>query len=273
MKKLVAIASGILGFGCLGAFGLPVTVDTSAAFSSEYILHGRMCGKKVFAALGELGAPFSGGRAYVGTRAVLGINGDQKSPIGVPATRNEVDPYAGISYDVFESLTVDVGYMHRFYTNLPTQREIEGDLSPLNQKRNMGEVYAGVTANVLLSPSVYFFYNYGSKEITIEGRATYTYDLGQFGISNTSVELGGRIGYDKANKPYGCKQYVSENMGKKDYVYYGTNADLVYHFAEHAEVHAGVAVEANNARKEDWPNQYFWHRSFIWFNASVDCSF
>jgi hypothetical protein len=210
---------------------------------------------------------------YVGTQTALAVDSAEKTLIGVPATRSEVDPYVGVSYDITELFTLDAGYMHRFYTNLPPIRNVSGKESPLNQKRDTGEVYAGLAADVLLSPSLYLAYNRGSQEITVEGRVAYTYDLAQFGAGNVGVELGAKVGYDRANKPYACKDYVEANMGKKHYVYYGANADLVYHFTEHARARAGVAVEGNNAKKEDWPNQYFWRKAFIWFNASIDCSF
>ncbi|MDR2720694.1 MAG: hypothetical protein LBB15_00180 [Puniceicoccales bacterium] len=280
MKKALAIAGGILSFGCLGAFETQnVTLDTGVKFSSEYICHGYMRGKKVLAPQVEVGIPILGrGRIYAGTQTALAIDSSAKSPIGVPATRSEVDPYIGVSYDITELFTLDVGYMHRFYTNLPPQRVIVNDEgvgvpSPLNQKRNTDEMYVSLAADMLLSPSLQLFYNWGSREITIEGSVTYTYNLAQFGMNNVAVELGAKVGYDKASKPYACKRYIEENMGKKHFFYFGTNADLVYHLTEHARVRAGVAATANSAKKEDWPNQYFWHKSFVWFNASVDCSF
>jgi hypothetical protein len=135
-------------------------------------------------------------------------------------------------------------------------------------------------ADVLLSPSMYFFYDFGSREAAIEGRVAYTYDLAQFGVNGVALELGAKLGYDKASRPFACKKYDRDTMGKKGYFYYGANADLVYSFNEHTKARAGLEIAGNSAKKNAWVNNWATdvagvgaHKSLVWFNASVDCSF
>jgi hypothetical protein len=276
MKKVVVIASGLLSFGYLGAEMPAFNLDTSVKFSTEYIFRGYMRGKKVFAPKVELNAAaFENARVYIGTNAVLALD-HMNDPDGVPLTRSEIAPYIGVSYDATDLFTLDLGYMNRFYINLPVKITRVGAEEPsnLNQRRNVNEIYAGLMVDVLLSPSVYAFYNFGSREFTVEGCTTYTYDLAQFGANNAAIELGAKVGYGKADRPYASSTYNKDTWGKKGYFYYGANADLVYILGECAKARAGVAVGGNNAdKKKDWPNHYIHRRTFVWFNASVDCSF
>jgi hypothetical protein len=283
MKKIAAIATGLLSLGYLGAFEMPaLNLDTSIKFKTEHVVRGRLEGRKVFSPKVNVSTPlFTKGKAYLGAYSAIGTDSDKVFGF-VPATRNSVDPYIGLSYDVTDTFTLDAGYINHIYTNLPTQAVTDdGSKVPFYYKRNTSEVYFGVMADVLLAPSVYFFYDFGSKEVAIEGNVAYTYDLAQFGVNGVSIELGAKLGYDKASRPFACKIYDRATMGKKEYFYYGASADLVYSFNESAKARAGVEIAGNSAKKAAWTNAWWKsldgdtgaHKSLVWFNASVDCSF
>ncbi|MDR3273968.1 MAG: hypothetical protein LBS87_01355 [Puniceicoccales bacterium] len=287
MKKVAMITAGLLSLGCLGAGEIPpVSMDASVRFSTEHVFRGRKQGAKVFVPNVELGVPlFDKGRVYVGCSAALGVD-NKTFPGGTPTTRNEFGPYVGVSYDITDMFSLDAGYIHRFYSNDPKEVSAVTDDGqmihmPFYLKGESNELYVGVMADVLLSPSVYFFYNFDCKEAAIEGRVAYTYDLGQFGISNTAIELGAQLGYDHTERPFAAKKetakafWGNDASNKKNYLYYGAKADLVYSFNEHAKARAGVEFAGNSAKKKSVLNFYsdLKHRSFVWFNASVDCSF
>jgi hypothetical protein len=293
MKKIAVVAAGVLSLGYLGAFDLPaLDVNTSVKFSSEHAVRGRKQGAKVFAPKAEVGyQAFEKGRVYVGTWAAVGLDGrrfsefdgsDKSVTLSLPVTCNEVDPYFGMSYDVTDMFTVDVGYIHHIYANLPkmTRSYVAGASvlgefkAPSGLKRDRKEIYLGVLADVLLSPSAYFFYDFDSREAVIEGRIAYTYDLSQFGVNGVAIDLGAKLGFDKTSKPFGLP--LLKGDGKKSSVYYGVNADLIYSFNENAKVRAGVEFAGNGAKKTAWQNNFPFagkHKSLVWFNASVDCSF
>ncbi|MDR1255880.1 MAG: hypothetical protein LBJ94_03090 [Puniceicoccales bacterium] len=288
MKKIVMAAATLLGISCLGAFEVPAFgLDTRVKLSTEHVVRGREQGHKVFAPRAEVNlSVLEKAKVYVGTYAFLGLDGDVHPNTKFPATRNEVNPYLGASYEITEIFTVDGGYIHHFFTNMPTVLDkpngkegesfaFEPGVSPF--KRNTSEIYVGLLGDVLLSPSLYLFYDFGCREIAIEGRVAYTYDLGQFGVGNVAVELGAKVGYDKAKRYFASNASVGSQGGKKDYFYYGLNADLVYGLNEHAKARAGVEFAGNNASKDTWVNSVAGggsaRKNFVWFNASVDCSF
>jgi hypothetical protein len=168
--------------------------------------------------------------------------------------------------------TLDAGYSHVFFTNLR-----ERDVPRPMFKADANELYIGVLADVLLSPSLYFFYCPEWQDFAIEGRVAYTYDLSQFGVGGAAVEFGAKLGYDSVDKPFGFKgMRTAMPDDKKAAVYYGANADLVYSFNEHAKARAGIELSGNGAKKGNWRNaggQRGCPKTMVWFNASVDCSF
>ncbi|MDR2721049.1 MAG: hypothetical protein LBB15_02050 [Puniceicoccales bacterium] len=267
MKKIAAIATGLLSFGCLGAFEMPAfNLDTSIKFSTERAFRGYRRSTRAILSKAELGLPvLEKGRAYVGVDSALALE-SQKSPM---FNENEIAPYVGASYDVTDMFTLDCGYIHRFWTNrVAIQKQ-------LSFRGNSNELYVGVMADVLLSPSVYFAYNCEWKEIAIEGRIAYTYDLAQFGLSGIAVEFGANVGYDKTDRPGGISAEGAARIeGDKSHWFYGANADLVYSFNEHAKVRVGAEFAGNSAKKSSWQNAAEEApKSMVWFNASVDCSF
>jgi hypothetical protein len=289
MKKIAVIAAGVLSLGCLGAFEMPVlSVDTSVKFSTEHAFRGYRKARRSFLPKVEVGLPiFEKGKAYVGVDSALAL-GVADAPVN-QINMNEVAPYVGLSYDVTDMFALDCGYIQRFWTNVPISSAGFTILEKCNVKTCSSEVYVGVTADVLLSPSVYLAYNFQWKEIAVEGRVAYTYDLAQFGVSGVAVELGAKVGYDKANEPYGVTSEKADEIAQqapgwsdavgigigKAHWFYGANADLVYSFNEHAKARAGVEVVGNSAKgKMAWQNGFGAHpKAMLWFNASVDCSF
>ncbi|MDR1528716.1 MAG: hypothetical protein LBS22_03995 [Puniceicoccales bacterium] len=265
MKKLL----GVVAVGILSAVGLcaedlasDLTLETSVQFQSERVFRGRNEFHKTFTPQVKAGYPiYDGGNLYVGIDSVLCA---ESGPF------NQVNPYLGVLWDVTELFTVDGGFKHHFYTSMPKEtREKE------KTERNSSEIHVGVIADVLLEPSLYCFYDFTRREVAIEGRVRYNFDLSQYAFSGLGVNLGAKVGFDQASKPYGFA-YKSKH-GKKSYGYYGINADLIYELNNNARAKVGVAYEGNSAKQESWVNastpQQSGARNSIWVNASIDCSF
>jgi hypothetical protein len=270
MKKILIIAAGLLG--AAGLFGAEdsssasnLSLDTSVKFQSDYAYRGRRELRKAVLTSAEIGyAAFQGGTIYVGADAALGI---EKETFG-----NRVSPYLGVTYDITDIFSVDAGYAHNFHTSLKTET---GGFQSF-YKRNTSEFYAGVIADVILTPSLYLFYDVGRKEIAVEGEVGHSFDLSQYSINGLSIDLGAKLGYDSARRPYGQK-YNADEHHKKNYFYYGISADLVYGVTSNAKAKIGVAYEGNSAKKDSWVYESSEstgkHKGVVWFNASIDCSF
>lgn len=242
------------------------TVDASVGFESESVIRGMKVGNKAFVSKVEIGHFVSTKcEIYGGTEITVGIgykNGDML---------NRISPYVGISYDITDTLAVDIGYSHRFFTSLPaniytTIPEIE----TISVKRDESEIYAGVAANVLLLPSLHCFYGFGDREITVEGTVFHRFNLLKSATRGLALELGAKAGYNSRKKVLGFELIRS----KRNYCYYGASADLVCDFNGSASAKIGVAYNANSAKKDSWTNSGGdGKRNSIWFNASVNCSF
>ncbi|MDR3274111.1 MAG: hypothetical protein LBS87_02140 [Puniceicoccales bacterium] len=256
MKKLAAIATCLAALNCLRATEISaLNLITDFKFSSEQSTRGRKKGDKVITSKAELWTPvFEKGKFYYGVIAVLGLDSEKAS--------NEISPYIGMLYLATDKFTLDAGCSHTFNTNF--QEECKRD----HIKRDTTEIYCGISANVLLSPSLYVFYDLDAEDLDFESFISHTIDL----ANNFALELGAKLGYRRANKPGACEKY-DEAMGSKDYFYGGTTADLVYGLNEYSKLRVGAEFACNSAKRDAWANANGGHKSLLWFNASANFSF
>ncbi|MDR1595947.1 MAG: hypothetical protein LBR91_03440 [Puniceicoccales bacterium] len=272
MKKLSVLMVLLFGAASLsagsGLSGSDFSLSASVKYSSEYVFRGRRAGFKVLASRVEAGCPvFDECNLYVGADFALPI---QKSAAFLFGDYH-ASPYVGISYDITDVFALDFGYIHRFYTDYPTRvynNETNGGI-PSFMKRDMSEAYVGISANMMLSPALYLFYNFDQRGIVIEGSIGHSYDLSPHSVEGLSFDLGLKVGYNRTEKVFGHEMHT---LGSPHYVYFNANADIVYSVSENAKAKVGVACAANSAKRDSWvrgsePNK------FIWFNATVDCSF
>jgi hypothetical protein len=258
------VAAGLLAVACLCSQEKAKTavsskenlsIETSVKFGTEGVFRGRkeIAGKKTFFPKVRVAYAFlPEAQFYAGVDAFLGIGSEE------PGSR--VNPTFGVSYDVSDTFTLDAGYVHHLYTSVKKADQ---------QRRNGSEIYGGVIADVLLTPSLYFFYDFSRREVAIEGNVGYTLDLSKYSCPGFSLELGAKLGFDSAKRPSG-NDYVPA-FKKKGYCYYGASADLVYEVNSHAEVKIGVAYVGNSAKSDSWAGVM--GRNMVWFSTSIDCSF
>jgi opacity protein-like surface antigen len=328
MNKLLAITSGLLvTSGVFAEFSLPVLdVDAKIEFDTAYVSEGRRLGDVTFVPSAEVGLPLfdDAGKLYVGFDSYLGVN-PEKAPSG-----NSVDPYVGFSYDLTDRFALDLGYTyHRaglgkeglkiHGPDLGSARDFAvvnsaGDsfvkedgtdaggktdtqwaaaLKSLSPKRATHELYAGIVADFLLNPTLYFSYNCSERKANIESEINHTFDLGAQGINGFALDLGARLGYSHVKKPYGIDgktQIMFETLDgsgnhtgvsgnivkafdKKGWFYGGINADLVYSLNENTKARAGVEFAFNNAKKESWINANNNEKHNVWFSSAVEFTF
>ncbi|MDR1413454.1 MAG: hypothetical protein LBI56_00745 [Puniceicoccales bacterium] len=260
MKKISIISVVLLGLCSAGAFDTQnVSVSSSVKFEGENSNRGRREGQKiVFPHLEISYDAFESSNIYAGIEARI-CTGEWNF-------FNDVSPFLGFTFDAISNLTIDCGYKGHIYPVIPKES---------TYKRRANEIYAGVSYDFVVIPSLYFYYVFERKEFTAEGKLNYTVDLSSRMTSGLSVDLEAKIGYDVSSKPYSVN-YV-DAMGSKSYVYYGAAADIVYSLNENVSARAGAAFEGNGAKKEAWPLSAGTFidspKNRIWFTTSVDCKF
>jgi uncharacterized protein (TIGR02001 family) len=165
----------------------------------------------------------------------------------------EVDLYVGYKLPVFEKYTADVGMTYYWYT----------ESTSIDRTR---EIYAGVTYNGLwVNPAVYAFYDFDLEQFTVEASGKYSWDLSKWGLANTSLDVGAKVG---AVNTQDVDAGYSAGEAQNSYVYYAVNADVVYALSKTASASVGIRYAANNddvttgsaaAQRDD---NFFWGFKF-----------
>jgi outer membrane receptor protein involved in Fe transport len=273
-KKLISIAAGVLSAGILSADGgcglSALSLDATIGFDSEYVYRGHKLDQQVIAPGIKVGASlFDQGELYFGNKNFLSTNSSDY---------NKHDFSIGFSHELTEIFTVDVGFTHHVWKNLrkavDKKSGWDGIAKKIGVKKHGNEIYMGFVTDVLLSPSLYYNYDFTWKRHNLEGGVDYLYDLSSFGINGFAVDISVKLGFDRTQKPFGMKKDIATDLlkafdTKKSYWYYGTGADLVYTFNENVKIRTGVKFEGLN-KKKAWV--YRGHKNLCWFSASFDCS-
>jgi hypothetical protein len=272
-KKWITTLVGILSSGFLCAensFKLPaLSLDTSCRFDTEHVYRGSKLNQQTFIPKIEISASlFGSGDIYFGTKAFLSTKNSRF---------DKYDLYIGLSYDIADTFALDAGFTHHVYRNrfswIPSIKPYWKFV-----KRHSEEIYIGCIADVLLSPSLYYYYDITLKRHNLEGRMSYRYDLSSWGIGGFAMDLFAKVGYDRTQQPFGLKGSFKDGAAfagsKKGYCYYGSGADLIYTVNEHAAVRAGVKYEGANGKKA-WIAKISekYRKNLLWFSSSIESSF
>lgn len=267
MKKIIAtIVLAGLGATASQAQLENLSVTGTFDYESQYVFRSIKKTGPSFQPGLEVGYPLLGGDLYAGIWAALPITSD-RSVLFNQDSVNEVDFYIGYAYPVTDIFTVDVGFTYYWYPNMPSGAlgTIPGLKSGIGQSR---EVYVGVSADVLLSPAVYFYYDFDYEQTVLEFSVGYSLDLAEYvGVNGLSFDLGAYFGLLNASKA--DPLFVKRNNG---YSYGGGTADLVYAISENFAVSLGMRLSVNNDGKENFANPGSFNRggeTQFWWGASV----
>ena len=125
--------------------------------------------------------------------------------------RSETNLYAGYNLDLTEIFSADVGLTRYLY---------EG-----HQGNDSTEAFVGVKANVLLTPSLYSYYDFDNQSTTFVASVGYTVPVAKLGLV---VDLSALAGY------------VQRTNGATDYSYWGLGAAIPYKLSDTAKLTAAV---------------------------------
>ncbi|WOO41898.1 TorF family putative porin [Rubellicoccus peritrichatus] len=233
MKKFIAslaIATAAAGLSAqeTGSSISDLSITGTFDFETQYVFRGVALAQQSFQPSVEFGFPVLGGDLYTGVWT--------NQPI-TNGTANEIDFYGGFAYPVTDMFTVDVGFTYYWYP------EGVGATPGISQTR---EIYVGVSADVILSPALYFYYDFDLEQTVLEGSIGYSFDLGEYiGTEGVSFDLGGYLGWLNADAANGSQRGGVAKAGN-GYTYLGVTADLVYAFSENVSSSLGVRYSYNN---------------------------
>jgi hypothetical protein len=340
MNKLLAITSSLLAVGGLWGSSAEststilsdVNINANVEFNTARVSEGRRLADQHFSPNLEIDAPvFDAGGLYFGLDSFLKLN-SSKGDV------SEIAPHLGCYYSATDMLTVDFGYNLRRGLKSSSIEKIGGkvfrlvdddddddddkgdkdkktnkddddddddddETDVISKKRTYHEIYLGFMIDAPANPELYFTYDFTQRKANLEGRISHTFDLGTFGANGFAINLGAKVGYSHADRPYGISRKTqvafasldseedeeeNENdneeqelefddptnlFEKKDWFYVGLNADLVYSLNDNAKARAGVAFTHNNAAKDSWVNNINSKKYNVWFSSAIELSF
>lgn len=234
-KKIIAVLAASCTLGGIASAQIDTadfSLSSTVGFESEYVFRG------IQQAPGSMQVSVEANVAgfYAGVWANQPVFDDFFGKYD-----NQVNLYIGYSASVSELVEIDVGGTYYTYP------ESTG-------RKNTQEVYAGMIFDVLLTPSVYLYYDFELENFTAEVAAGYTFDLVDI-APGTSFELGGNLGY------------VDVKNGK-DYTFAGATADLKYSFTDNASLSVGARLSKNTVTRTPAFN-----RSNLWWGISFTAGF
>tara|TARA_B100000989_G_C19519410_1_gene463363 strand:+ start:911 stop:1915 length:1005 start_codon:yes stop_codon:yes gene_type:complete len=231
------------------------------------------------------GIPVDEGPAYFDgpgapglTRAVSTGNGDK------------ADLNFGYSMPVTDMFSIDFGYTYHWFFQ---PNIYDYDYS--------NEIYLGATANVMLDPALYVYYDWDLEAWTIQADVSYSFNLtqytGGFGIGGLSLDLGAYLGWMFADaynggtrgvNPFATTAGTKYPKWENGYTYGGLKADLVFQLNDVAKASFGIQWAGNNDGKDGLtvtpagtpaggrifiPANQGNHESMFWWEAAVTFSF
>lgn len=206
MKKtilaLVALATGVSA-SAQEAASSPLSLTLDVTYVSDYVFRGlRLADASV-----QPSIEASYGDFYAGL-----WHSDAISDGAANFSGSETDLYAGVNMAINETFSADLGVTRYTYNG--------------GSQDDTTEVFAGLKADVLLSPSVYYYYDFDLEVSSYIASVGHSLAIAQAGLS---VDLSATVGYIQ-----------SPGGNGSDYVYWGVGAAVPYKLNDNAVLTAAV---------------------------------
>jgi uncharacterized protein (TIGR02001 family) len=207
MKKtilaLAVLAAGISASAAEAAKSTPLAVTLDVTYVSDYVFRGlRAADASIQPSVEATYGDFYAGIWY----------SDAISQANATATfDSEADLYAGYNLAINETFSADLGVTRYTYNG-----GSQGDTT---------EVFAGVKANVLLSPSVYYYYDFDQDISSYIGSIGHSLPIAKLGVS---LDLSATLGY------------IQRPDSSGDYTYWGVGVAVPYKLSDTAKLTAAV---------------------------------
>lgn len=206
-KTIALFAVAASAFGTAAANAEELAGEVTLGYEGEYVFRGiQLASTSLQAAV-----DFAYGDFYGGIWT--------SQPASDVSVNNEIDYYAGYQFVVSDLITADAGLTYYQYPDAPS-----------SVAEDTTEVYFGLNLDAVLAPSLYFFYDFDLKQMTLEASVDHEFELDD---KNTIV-VGAYGGY-------------SDPDDASSYWYYGISADIVYSLSENSSVSVGVRTSGNDS--------------------------
>lgn len=200
MKKtilaLAAIAAGVSASAQEAANSSDLSVTLDVTYVNNYVFRGAVFAEDSI----QPSVEATYGNFYGGVWYSDDVNNTALS---------ETDLYVGYNLAINETFSADFGATRYLYDG--------------QSGSDSTEVYAGIKANVLLSPSVYYYYDFDREVSSYIGSVGYSVPVEKVGIA---IELSATYGYIQ--------------IPNNDYSYWGVGAAVPYKLSETAKLTAAV---------------------------------
>lgn len=211
--------------------------NASLGFESETVYRGSKIAQNSVNMNLETALPFYCYRTYGGFWGVFPFNNGQLT------NARQMNPFVGMNWDVTDLFSLDTGYMYYWFMSTGA-----GDVFPfINDYTNrQHEFYGGITADVMLSPAFYLFYNMSLRQWFFEPSISHRFPLEEFGASNMFLDFGAHFGWLNAKKFNGDQRPMGVAGQSNSYIYWGTKLDLTYEFDDCTSMSIGCRYTGNN---------------------------
>ncbi len=200
MKKtilaLAALAAGVSASAQEAAKSSDLSVTVDITYVSNYVFRGGLLAENSI----QPSIEATYGDFYAGVWYSDDVNA---------AALSETDVYAGYNLAINETFSADFGVTRYLYDG--------------QSGADTTEVYAGLKANVLLSPSAYYYYDFDREVSSYIGSVGYSIPVEKVGVS---IDLSATYGYIQ--------------IPATDYSYWGVGAAIPYKLSETAKLTAAV---------------------------------
>lgn len=206
-----------------------LSIAGTFGYESTYMFRGALLGRQVVQSGVELGYAIGQGEIYAGVWGSM------------PATRNadfvnEFDYYLGYTHNIDDIVSVDAGFTYYSYSS-----------GGIRQTR---EIYVGATADVLLSPSAYLYYDFDLEQTVLETSISYSLDLEQYThVTGLSLENTAYLGFVNTRKTTAGHPDPANNIqsvSKNHYLYFGFASDIAYAISDNVSTSIGIRWVINN---------------------------
>lgn len=200
-----------------------LSIAGTFGYESTYMFRGALKDRQVFQSGVELGYLIGQGEIYAGVWGSMPITFRGGNNV------NEFDYYLGYTQAVGDIVSLDAGFTYYSYST--------GDI------RQTREIYVGATADVLLSPSLYVYYDFDLEQTLFEGSISYSLDLAQYThVEGLSLENTAYLGFLNARKVNAGNTGIAKNS----YMYFGFASDIAYAITENISTSFGIRWVINN---------------------------
>ncbi len=203
---LAAVSAGTAAYAAEAAKSNDVAFTLDVSYVSDYVFRGvKVSDSALQPSLEATYADFYAGAWH-----------SNEISDNVGGTQDETDLYVGLKHKLDDTFSADVGVTRYLYNG--------------GSQIDSSEVYVGINANVLLSPSIYAYYDFDNEVATYIGSVGYSLPIEAI---KSSLDFSASVGFVDIN-------------GGQEYLYGVAGVAIPYKLSDTSTLTVGVDYIAND---------------------------